>query len=192
MARPLRIEYPGAFYHVTSRGNERKDVFKSQRDREKFIEYLASATERFTSNIKNITESRFPLQKNRPGITNNIIHIIFQESSVCNQGFCCPALLPVVYESFVVNDGLWRRLHLCPSHSSFLFYVDNQDVTLSASVHLCWHVSCGVDTMQNMGNFMISVKPELLSKGGYHEIREQGPGRRNASPGEGYDQRGRR
>ena len=35
MARPLRIEYPGAFYHVTSRGNEQKDVFKSQKDREK-------------------------------------------------------------------------------------------------------------------------------------------------------------
>ena len=27
MARPLRIEYPGAFYHVTSRGNEQKAVF---------------------------------------------------------------------------------------------------------------------------------------------------------------------
>jgi hypothetical protein len=37
MARPLRIEYPGAFYHVTSRGNEQKDVFKSQKDREKFL-----------------------------------------------------------------------------------------------------------------------------------------------------------
>lgn len=47
MARPLRIEYPGAFYHVTSRGNEQKDVFKSQRDREKFLEYLASATSRY-------------------------------------------------------------------------------------------------------------------------------------------------
>lgn len=47
MARPLRIEYPGAFYHVTSRGNEQKDVFKSQRDREKFLEYLGSATERY-------------------------------------------------------------------------------------------------------------------------------------------------
>jgi putative transposase len=47
MARPLRIEYPGAFYHVTSRGNEQKDVFKSQRDREKFLEYLASATARY-------------------------------------------------------------------------------------------------------------------------------------------------
>jgi putative transposase len=47
MARPLRIEYPGAFYHVTSRGNEKKDVFKSRRDREKFLAYLESATERY-------------------------------------------------------------------------------------------------------------------------------------------------
>lgn len=47
MARPLRIAYPGAFYHVTSRGNEQKDVFKSKRDREKFQEYLASATQRY-------------------------------------------------------------------------------------------------------------------------------------------------
>ncbi len=47
MARPLRIIYPGAFYHVTSRGNEKKDIFKSRRDREKFLEYLASAAERY-------------------------------------------------------------------------------------------------------------------------------------------------
>ncbi|MDA8429049.1 MAG: transposase [Geobacteraceae bacterium] len=47
MARPLRIAYPGAFYHVTSRGNEQKDVFKSRRDRENFLEYLASATQRY-------------------------------------------------------------------------------------------------------------------------------------------------
>jgi putative transposase len=47
MARPLRIGYPGAFYHVTSRGNEQKDVFKSRRDREKFLGYLDSAVERY-------------------------------------------------------------------------------------------------------------------------------------------------
>ena len=47
MARPLRIKYPGAFYHVTSRGNEQKDIFKSQRDREKFLGYLESATLRY-------------------------------------------------------------------------------------------------------------------------------------------------
>jgi putative transposase len=51
MARPLRIEYPGAFYHVTSRGNEQKDIFKSRRDREKFLEYLASATERYRAAV---------------------------------------------------------------------------------------------------------------------------------------------
>ena len=51
MARPLRIIYPGAFYHVTSRGNERKAVFRSKRDREKFLEYLESATERYKAMI---------------------------------------------------------------------------------------------------------------------------------------------
>jgi putative transposase len=47
MARPVRIEYPGAFYHITARGNERKDIFKSRRDREQFLSYLQSATERY-------------------------------------------------------------------------------------------------------------------------------------------------
>lgn len=47
MARPLRIEYPGAFYHVTSRGNEQKDIFKSRKDREKFLSYLQSSVERY-------------------------------------------------------------------------------------------------------------------------------------------------
>ena len=51
MARPLRITYPGAFYHVTSRGNEQKAVFKSKRDREKFLEYLESASERYNAVI---------------------------------------------------------------------------------------------------------------------------------------------
>lgn len=51
MARPLRIAFPGAFYHVTARGNERKAVFKSIRDRQKFLEYLETATERYNALI---------------------------------------------------------------------------------------------------------------------------------------------
>ena len=51
MARPLRIAFPGAFYHVTSCGNGRKAVFKSKRDREKFLEYLESATLRYDARI---------------------------------------------------------------------------------------------------------------------------------------------
>ncbi|MGD9162474.1 MAG: hypothetical protein PVG39_28970 [Desulfobacteraceae bacterium] len=51
MARPLRITYPGAFYHITSRGNEQKAVFKSKKDRIRFLEYLKSATERYNAVI---------------------------------------------------------------------------------------------------------------------------------------------
>jgi putative transposase len=47
MARPLRIEFPGAFYHVTSRGNEKKDIFRSRTDRERFLSYLESAADRY-------------------------------------------------------------------------------------------------------------------------------------------------
>jgi putative transposase len=51
MSRPLRISYPGAFYHITSRGNEQKAVFKSKRDRDKFLEYLKSANQRYDAVI---------------------------------------------------------------------------------------------------------------------------------------------
>jgi REP element-mobilizing transposase RayT len=47
VSRPLRIEYPGAFYHVTSRGNEGRTVFQSNREREKYLSYLESAHERY-------------------------------------------------------------------------------------------------------------------------------------------------
>src|SRR5207249_12286400 len=47
MARPLRIEYPGAYYHVSSRGNERKAIFRDDRDRERLLELLARAVKDF-------------------------------------------------------------------------------------------------------------------------------------------------
>ncbi len=45
MARPLRIEYEGAFYHVTSRGNERKRIFSAKADYNQFKRYLQKAQE---------------------------------------------------------------------------------------------------------------------------------------------------
>lgn len=38
MARPLRIEYEGPVYHVTSRGNARADIYLSDSDREMFLD----------------------------------------------------------------------------------------------------------------------------------------------------------
>ncbi len=47
MARPLRLEFEGAFYHVTARGNERKNIYSAQRDYQKFLEYLREAEKKY-------------------------------------------------------------------------------------------------------------------------------------------------
>ena len=47
MARALRLEYPGAVYHVTSRGNEKRVIFLDDEDREQFLRLLADAVTRF-------------------------------------------------------------------------------------------------------------------------------------------------
>src|SRR5574341_137388 len=47
MARPLRIEFDGALYHVTSRGNERKAIFKDDADRRLLLDTLAQVNQRF-------------------------------------------------------------------------------------------------------------------------------------------------
>ena len=47
MSRPLRIEYPGALYHVTSRGNGRGTIFLSDPDRNKFLAILADTVQKY-------------------------------------------------------------------------------------------------------------------------------------------------
>ena len=47
MSRPLRIEYPGAVYHITSRGNEKKLVFKDDHDRDSFLNTLQHVNKRY-------------------------------------------------------------------------------------------------------------------------------------------------
>jgi putative transposase len=47
MARPLRIEFPGALYHVTSRGNERRPIFSDDIDRRMFLTLLGQTVKRF-------------------------------------------------------------------------------------------------------------------------------------------------
>jgi REP element-mobilizing transposase RayT len=47
MARPLRIEYPGALYHITSRGNARSPIFEDHRDRREFLMILEDVVGRY-------------------------------------------------------------------------------------------------------------------------------------------------
>jgi REP element-mobilizing transposase RayT len=43
MSRKLRIEYPGAMYHVMNRGDQREDIFRDDQDRQKFLTTLGEA-----------------------------------------------------------------------------------------------------------------------------------------------------
>jgi REP-associated tyrosine transposase len=47
MARPLRIEYPGALYHVTSRGDRQEPIFDDDQDRTAFLNVLGDVVSRF-------------------------------------------------------------------------------------------------------------------------------------------------
>lgn len=47
MAKPLRIEFPRALYHVTSRGNARQRIFDDDADRLALLDLLGLVTERF-------------------------------------------------------------------------------------------------------------------------------------------------
>jgi REP element-mobilizing transposase RayT len=46
MARPLRIEYPGAVYHVTSRGNARNNIYENDQDRKAFLNLLSEVVKK--------------------------------------------------------------------------------------------------------------------------------------------------
>ena len=51
MSRPLRIQFPGALYHVTARGNRRGSIFEDDEDREAFLRILAQAMDRFDAQV---------------------------------------------------------------------------------------------------------------------------------------------
>ena len=69
MGRALRIQFPGAFYHITSRGNEQQRIFKNDTDREKFLSYLASGgTTEFVREIEETHLGQRKAHRDLPGI----------------------------------------------------------------------------------------------------------------------------
>ena len=51
MARPLRIEYPNAWYHVMNRGRRREKIFYDERDCSTFLQVLQKCVEMFELEI---------------------------------------------------------------------------------------------------------------------------------------------
>lgn len=51
MSRPLRVEFPGAVYHVMARGNERRAIFRDRVDRLNYLTRLGSYASRFSFSV---------------------------------------------------------------------------------------------------------------------------------------------
>ena len=51
MSRPLRIEFPGAIYHVTSRGHRREAIYRDDADRQAHLALIAHAMNRFDAQV---------------------------------------------------------------------------------------------------------------------------------------------
>lgn len=47
MSRPLRLEFEGALYHVTSRGDRREPIYEDDVDRRAFLDIVGEAMDRF-------------------------------------------------------------------------------------------------------------------------------------------------
>lgn len=51
MARPLRLEFPGATYHITSRGDRREPIYRDDTDRSAHLQVIGAAMDRFEANV---------------------------------------------------------------------------------------------------------------------------------------------
>ena len=54
MSRPLRIEFPGALYHVTARGDRREDIFTDDTDRARLMAVVAQGLGRQRGSVSQL------------------------------------------------------------------------------------------------------------------------------------------
>ena len=122
MARPLRIEFEGAIYHVCARGNAREDIFRTEADRLRFLQLLQHSVQRFIGAV-----FCFVLMPNH-------FHLIVQTAR--------PNLANWMQWLSVSYSVYFNRRHRRPGHlfqgryKSFLVDTDNYLLSLSRYIHL--------------------------------------------------------
>jgi putative transposase len=79
MTRPLRLEFEGAHYHVTSRGDRREAIFEDDDDRREWLAVLAEALDRFQATVYAycLMDNHFHvvLQTHRPNLSRLMRHV---------------------------------------------------------------------------------------------------------------------
>jgi len=79
MSRPLRLEFEGALYHVTSRGDRREPIFEDDEDRETWLTVLAEGLDRFHASACAYclmsNHYHIVLQTHRPNLSRLMRHV---------------------------------------------------------------------------------------------------------------------
>ena len=161
MTRPLRIDYPNAYYHVTCRGNERREIFRDDQDRSVFLEKL-----RLSLEIYGVRLHAYVLMKNH-------FHLIVETPK---------ANLSEFMRHFNVSyTGFHNRRHRRVGHlyqgrfKAILVEADSQLLELSRYVHLN---PVRIGSMRGLGHRekLRYLKGYLWSSlGGYWDYRKRKP-----------------
>ncbi|MBI5115536.1 transposase [Candidatus Poribacteria bacterium] len=122
MARPLRIEYEGAVYHITARGNEKKAIFRDEADYETFLELLKQLPERFAVVIHGYV------------LMTNHYHILVETPQ--------PNITRAMHYLNSTYTGYFNRVHRHAGHvlqgryKAFLIQKDRYLLAVSRYIHL--------------------------------------------------------
>jgi len=124
MARQLRIEYPGALYHVKSRGNQKQPIFLSDDDRRLFLACLGDAHDKFaaTIHVYCLMTNHYHLMVETPRADlSRIMHLINTRYSIylnAKHGRCGHPFQgrfkAIVVEAELYAQVLARYIHLNP------------------------------------------------------------------------------
>jgi putative transposase len=130
MARQIRIEYSGAFYHVTSRGNRKHPIFLSEEDRLFFLRCLGDAHDRFKSvfHVYCLMGNHYHLFLETPfGELSKIMHLINTTYSVYfnKKHGCCGHPFQGRFTSILVQAEEYARelapyIHLNPARAKLV------------------------------------------------------------------------
>src|SRR5438128_2583905 len=124
MARPLRLEFEGAIYHLTARGNRREAIFLDDSDRERFLELVGESVTRYEVEVHAyvLLGNHFHLlaRTQRPNLSRWMHWLLVSYTTMFNRRHHKVGhLFQGRYKSLVVEEGeylleLSRYLHLNP------------------------------------------------------------------------------
>lgn len=122
MARPLRIRYENAYYHVTCRGNAREDIVRDDADRQAFLDLLARSSEIYQVDVLTFV------------LMTNHFHLVIKTPLANLQEFM--RHFNISY-TFYFNRIHQRVGHLYQGrYKSFLIDADNYLMEVTRYVHL--------------------------------------------------------